>query len=107
MRLAPGFLLRAPLLTQSLERSETLAHPFKHRNLLAEGTAPDRSALFFLARQNVRDVRIDHSLLHPHCRGSARLGFRPQLETLDLAGRGFRKIGAELDPARIFVGRER
>ena len=30
----------------------------------------------------------------------------PQLEALDFSGRGLRQIGAELDPARIFVGRE-
>src|SRR5260370_11373369 len=40
------------------------------------------------------------SLLHSHCRGSARLEFRSQLETLDLAGRSLREIRTELDPTR-------
>jgi hypothetical protein len=31
---------------------------------------------------------------------------RPQLESLDLPGRGLREIGPEFDPARIFVGRQ-
>ena len=46
-------------------------------------------------------------------RGVADAGTRPmalrlgaQLEALDFAGRGLRQLGAELDPARIFVGRE-
>src|SRR5262245_7556243 len=31
---------------------------------------------------------------------------RAQLEALNLAGRGLRQLGAEFDPARIFVGGE-
>jgi hypothetical protein len=32
--------------------------------------------------------------------------FRPQLEPLDLSGRGLGEIGPKLDPARILVGRQ-
>src|SRR5258708_33028750 len=37
---------------------------------------------------------------------SSRRTFGPQLEALDLAGRGLRQVGAELDRPRIFVGDE-
>src|SRR6266516_6361043 len=49
-------------------------------------------------------------ILTPGCvarRDSPPRALRPQLEALDLAGRGLRQVGAEFDPARIFVGRER
>src|SRR6185369_17805724 len=36
----------------------------------------------------------------------ARRALAAQFEALDLAGRGLRQIGAKLDPARVFVGRE-
>src|SRR5580704_9057511 len=53
--------------------------------------------------------------LSPLGRGSAHalarskllpVRFRPQLEALNFAGRGFRQLGAEFEPARIFVGGE-
>src|SRR5580658_9926083 len=37
---------------------------------------------------------------------SLPIRLRPQLETLNLTRRGFRQLGAEFEPARIFVGGE-
>src|SRR6266704_2786276 len=54
-----GFLICTSLLTNSLEGCETFTHRFHHGNLLAERTAADFSAPFFLASENVCDVRID------------------------------------------------
>src|SRR5690242_7970252 len=60
-------------------------------------TAPPASNKRFMT-WNPSDETLEGSL--------ARRPLAAQFEALDLAGRGLRQVGAKLDPAGVFVGRE-